>query len=141
MDVEFNGVRILAREFGTVPIELRRELRPRMRQAGEVVRREIQSAAGWSSQIPAAVRLTVAFGSKTGGVRIFVDAKKAPHARPLENMGAEGTFRHPVFGNRDNWVAQAARPFFFKTVKANREQVRSLVADAVKASMPRGARG
>ena len=133
------SVRMLARQFGSVPIELRRELRPKMRRAGEELRADIRSeAAKFSSRIPAAVRMTVGFGSANGGVRIYVDAKQAPEARPLENLGQQGTFRHPVYGNRDVWVEQQAHPFFFPTVKRHRERVRSLVEDAVRASFPKG---
>jgi hypothetical protein len=138
MGIEYASVRMLAREFGQVPQELRAELRPKLRQAGEQVRSQIRSNAGFSSRIPGAVRMTTAFGSKTGGVRIWVDAKKAPHARPLENLGQAGSFRHPVFGNRDVWVSQPAHPFFFPAVKSSGGKVRSLVEDAVRASFPRG---
>lgn len=137
--IEFSSVRQLAREFGTVPIELRRELRPRMRAAGSQVRAGIQSAAGeFSSRIPGAVRMTTSFASKTGGVRIYVDSKAAPHARPIENLGRAGTFRHPLWGDREHWVSQQAHPFFFPTVKRSAPRVRSLVADAVRASFPTG---
>lgn len=138
MEVQFPSVRKLAREMGSIPLELRRELRPRLRVAGEKVRQDVQQGASFSGRIPGAVRMTVAFGSKTGGVRIFVDAKKAPHARVLENLGRSGSFRHPVFGDRDNWVAQPARPFFFAAIKRNQGQVREQVADAVRASWPKG---
>lgn len=138
MAVEYGSVRMLARQFGAVPQELRSELRPRLRAAGEMVRSQIKSNAGFSSRIPGAVRMTTAFGSKTGGVRIWVDSKKAPHARPLENLGAAGSFRHPVFGNTDVWVSQPAHPFFFPAVKSSGGKVRSLVEDAVRASFPKG---
>lgn len=109
-----------------------------MRAAGQVVKTAIQSNAGFSSRIPGAVRMTTSFGSKTGGVRIWVDAKKAPHARPLENLGRSGSFRHPVFGDMDVWVSQPAHPFFFPAVKSSGGKVRSLVEDAVRASFPKG---
>ena len=139
MSVEYASVRRLAQQFGTVPAELRRELRPRLRLAGERLRGDIRSrAATFSSRIPAAVRMSVAFGSKTGGVRVYVSHKAAPEARQLENQGQAGSFRHPVYGNRDVWVSQTAHPFFFPAVKANRERVRTLVEDAVRASVPKG---
>ncbi len=139
MSVEFTSVRQLAREFGSVPMELRREIRPRMRAAGTAVQNDIRSeAAKFSSSIPKAVRMTTSFTSKTGGVRIWVDAEKAPGARPVENLGREGTFRHPVFGNRERWVEQQAHPFFFPVISRHRARVRTLVEDAVRASFPKG---
>lgn len=138
MGVEFSSVRKLAQQFGTLPMDTRRELRPRMRAAGELVRRDLQgSYSAWSTRIPGAVRLTTSFGSKTGGVRIFVDAGRAPHARPIENEGAEGTFRHPLWGT-DVWVEQEARPTFFPTIKSHRETVITMVREAVRAAFPKG---
>jgi hypothetical protein len=139
MGVEYSSVRKLARDMGGVPMALRREMRPKLRQAGQQLKSELQADYGWSSRIPGAVRMTTSFGSKTGGVRIFVDAKRAPHARPIENEGQAGKFRHPLFGNRDVWVEQDARPTFFPAVKRNRENVIRLAADAVRATFPRGA--
>lgn len=136
MAVHYQSVKELARDWGRVPIELRRELRPRLRQAGEHVRNAVRQNAGFSSRIPGAVGLTVSFASRTGGVRVRVNSKRAPHARPLENLGKAGSFRHPVYGNRDVWVSQAAHPFFFPAVQANRDKVKGLVADAVRASFP-----
>jgi len=137
--VDYTSVRLLARQFGKVPVDLRRELRPKLRQAGEHVRSGIrEEAARFSDTIPRAVRMSVSFASKTGGIRIYVDQKAAPGARALENLGREGTFRHPVFGNRDVWVAQPAHPFFFRVVQRERPRVRKLVEDAVRASLPKG---
>lgn len=138
MTVEFSSVRLLAREFGRVPFELKAELRPRLHIAASALTRKIQGAAGFSSRIPGAVRTSVAFGSRTGGVRVYVDQRKAPHARPLENSGKPGTFRHPVFGNRENWVSQPAHPFFFPSVESSRGLVSQQVEAAVRASFPRG---
>ncbi len=41
---------------------------------------------------------------------------KAPHSRMHEFGG-----RHPVFGNRNVWVYQAARPYVLPAVEAGRE--------------------
>jgi bacteriophage HK97-gp10 putative tail-component len=45
------------------------------------------------------------------GVQVRAGGAKAPHAAAFENLGKEGTFRHPVFGNRQVWVSQEAHPF------------------------------
>lgn len=138
MGVEYSSIRRLAKDMGSLSMDTRRELRPKLRAAGQIVKSDMQGSYSWSSRIPGAVRMTTAFGSKTGGVRIFVDAKRAPHARPIENMGAEGTFRHPLWGDRDHWVDQKARPTFFPAIKRNRETVITLVASAVRAAFPKG---
>lgn len=95
----------------------------------------IQQEAGWSTRIPGAVHGKVSFGAKSAGVAVTVNARIAPEAAPLENKGKPGLFRHPVFGNRDTWVNQSARPFFYagaaraqKTIDAQMRQILDDVA-------------
>lgn len=138
MGVEYDSVRGLVRAWGRVPIELRRELRPALRHAGEELRSDMRRRASYSSRIPGAIGLTVSFSAKGGGIRLRVNSRKAPHARVLErgNLGGRaGTFRHPVFGDRDHWVTQETRPFFFPALKAGRTQVKNNVRGAVLASL------
>jgi hypothetical protein len=76
----------------------------------------MRQRASYSSRIPSATRMTVRFTAKGGGVFFRVSSAKAPEARPLErgNKGRPGaTFRHPVFGDSEDWVTQPTRPFFF----------------------------
>lgn len=101
----------LANDLKSIDKDLRKDLMKRIRQAAEPVRQAVQAEASWSRRIPAAVRIRTSYAARGASVTVFVDAKKAPEARPLNNHDRSGTFRHPVFGNRDNWVAQPARPF------------------------------
>lgn len=136
MGVEYESVRGLVRAFGRVPIELRSELRPALRSAGEHLRADMRQRASYSSRIPGAIGLTVRFTAKGGGIRIVVNSRRAPHARVLErgNLGRANTFRHPVYG-RDTWVTQSTRPFFFPALKVGRRQVKDNVRGAVVASL------
>jgi hypothetical protein len=99
--------------FGPIPNEIRRELRPILRQVAEPVLAKARQNASWSTRIPGATRISVGFGRRSAGVAITVSSVKAPHARPLENLGRQGNVRHPLFGNRERWVSQRARPFLF----------------------------
>lgn len=138
MRVEYLGIRHLASELGMVPAELRRELRPRIREAGDHIVRDMRQRASYSSRIPGAIRMSVSFAAKSGGLTIRVDSNRAPHARVLErgNQGGRAaSFRHPVFGNRENWVTQPTRPFFFPAVMAGRAQLNQHISDAVTASL------
>ena len=54
-------------------------------------------------------------------VSVTAGGKRAPEAVVLEHGGVEGTFRHPVFGNRDVWVSQKARPFLAPAFKEGEE--------------------
>jgi len=63
-------------------------------------------------------------GTLQKGIRPSVTQKgasllsKAPHARIFEFGG-----RHPVYGNRNNWVNQPAKPHIFPAVNAGRPNV------------------
>lgn len=102
--------------FGPIPTEIRKEIRPALRKLAEPILAQAKVNAAWSSRIPGAIRINTSFSRRTAGVAITVSAKKAPHARPFEHLGRQGTFRHPVFGNREKWVSQTARPFLFPAV-------------------------
>ena len=104
--------------FGPLPAEIRRELRPALRRVAQPVLRQAKVNASWSTRIPGAIRISTSFSRRTAGVAITVSARKAPHARPFENLGRTGNFRHPLFGDRERWVSQAARPFLFPAVAA-----------------------
>lgn len=138
MGVEYLSIRQLAQELGMVPKELRSELRPKLRAGAQHITDDMKSRASYSTRIPSAIRMSVSFAARSGGITIRVDNRRAPHARPLElgnHGGRAASFRHPVFGNRDVWVTQPTRPFFFPAVKAGRPQLRKNVSDAVRASL------
>jgi hypothetical protein len=131
MSVDRAQLEALIRDLGAIPPDVRREMAPIVRKAAEPVLSQMKANASWSTRIPGAIRVTGGFGASVTGVTFRVDAKRAPHARPYEHDGAEGTFRHPVYGNRENWVSQAARPFFYRAVQQGAEQVTNAVADGV----------
>lgn len=120
----------LIHDVGEIPRDLRKRLRPKVRAAGNIVARDARLRASWSTRIPAAIRVRTAF-AKSPGVRVSVDLRKAPHAKPYENEGRPGKFRHPVFGNRSNWVTQKARPFLGPALQAKSDAAAHDIADAV----------
>lgn len=73
--------------------------------------------ASWSRRIPGAIKPQVT----ARRVGLQVSRRSAPHGRPFEGISGP-VFRHPVFGNRDVWVQQPARPFLLPAVNANRER-------------------
>lgn len=138
MGLEYSSVRDLARDLGRVPIELRRQLRPALREGGQHILDDMRRRASYSSRIPGATRMTVSFSAKGGGIRFRTIAARAPHARPLE-MGNQGgraeRFRHPVFGDKEVWVTQPTRPFFFPALKAGRSQLHAHIGKAITSSL------
>ncbi|MFD0885757.1 HK97 gp10 family phage protein [Streptosporangium algeriense] len=125
-----DDLRRLVRDLGKLPAEVRKELRPTLRKAGVRARTRAKGNASWSRRIPGAIRLQVSFAKRRPGVALRVDQQRAPHARALENLGKPGFFRHPFFGDREQWVSQRARPFLFS---AAQEEWRSINADIAAA--------
>lgn len=119
-------------DLGAVPKELRKELRPRLRQVAAPIAAGARRRASWSTRIPRAIRTSVSFSVQRPGVRIRVDGKAAPHARAYEGLSGM-TFKHPVFG-RDVWVTQQARPFLFPAARKAAPDVARAVNDAVQAA-------
>jgi hypothetical protein len=71
----------------------------------EVVLRDAQGRASYSSQIPASGRVRV---TASGNPEVVFTA---PNATPIENRG-RGMVRHPVYGNREAWTAKNSHPAF-----------------------------
>ncbi|WP_262059664.1 hypothetical protein [Streptomyces sp. STR69] len=105
----------------------RKELRSAARPLVPKVRTAIRaipsgrsySADGLRGQLSKATRLEIKTAGKEAGVALRVDGRKMPaHMKSLPAM-VEGTkrWRHPVYGNRENWVNQGREPYFYKTVR------------------------
>lgn len=108
-----------------------KHLHTRLKAAGKVVADEAKKNASWSTRIPPAVKVQASMGS----VAISVSGKRAPGARPLEHEGKPGKFRHPVFGNREVWVSQPARPFITPALAAKREEVLANIVAALNETL------
>lgn len=103
-----------ARDLKRAEPVLAKRLRTNLKAAGALVAEDYRLRAGASSRRGRAVKVGVA-GNK---IRVYVPAKNAPEAKALENGGRGGQFRHPVFGNRENWVKQDARPDLHAAARA-----------------------
>jgi hypothetical protein len=138
MPVEYDSVRSAIRGLGRATPELKRQLRPRLRSAGESIRQDMRARASYSTRIPGAIGMRTSFSAKGGGVSFRVSVKKAPHSRVMERgnlKGRHGTFRHPVFGDRQTWVSQPTRPYFYPALVAGRPAMERNITDAVRASL------
>ena len=124
--------RYLRHEDKKFAAALRKELRDGVREAGQKVLDAVKERASWSTRIPAATTMSVSLAAKSAGVVIRTSAKRAPHARPLDqgSQGGGGTVdRHPVFGRGDQtrdewtWVEQPTRPFFSAAAEASTPEI------------------
>ncbi len=130
-------VKIFAQILRKADKEMYKFLHAKLLEAGKRVATAAKSEAAWSSRIPDAIRTR----STIGSISVYVDQTIAPEARPLEHGGLTGTFRHPVFGNTNNWVDQAAQPFLTPALLKKRSEVLDLINLAMEETNAMIARG
>lgn len=116
--------------FRRMPKEAHRAIRPALRDAGSDILQTAALNAMWSSRIPHALSLRVSLAGRRPGVFVRVDSRAAPHARSFEGILSD-EWRHPVYGNERNWVAQRARPFLLPAVEETGPRVRERIAAAL----------
>ncbi|GHA01536.1 hypothetical protein ACFOOM_12090 [Streptomyces echinoruber] len=112
--------------------ELKKRFRQELRAAGKpmvpAVRRAIQQipskqgyrADGLRGRMSRAVKLEVRTTGRDAGVRLRVDGRKMPDKQKALQAYMEGVkkpWRHPVYGNREVWVRQQPKPYFYRTVE------------------------
>lgn len=127
--------------------EMKREMRA---AAAPIVQRVQAEAATFSKRIPPAVKASTRFTKRTTQVLITVNAKQAPHARPINNDGKPGFFTHPVpvraaatrrgrlrQAARGDVVKQKARPFFYGPIVAADHNVEAAVMRAADRALKR----
>ena len=122
-DIRFDPgqFRQLQRDLQRLAPEIRKELNKALREIAGAVAQDAKSRASWSSRIPGSIAVSVT------GTKVGVKAKRnqAPHASAYEgfkNGRTSGSFRHPVYGNRNVWVQQSTRPFLAPAVAAYEER-------------------
>lgn len=138
--LDASALELLVERFRDVPRELRPAIRRAVQSAAADFVSDVKADASWSSRIPGAVRVKTSFAKAGAGVRVYVDSKRAPHARPYEGLsdgGNRGSFRHPVYGNRDVWVSQATRPFFRPNIDPHRAKLLDAIETALIQTLPR----
>lgn len=105
----------------------RKELRAASRPLVPAVRASIRAIpssrpytpAGLRGRLSRATTLEVKTSGKQAAVAIRVDGRKLPARSKAVAAYMEGTrprWRHPVYGNRDNWVQQPPQPYFYKVM-------------------------
>lgn len=122
-----------ARQLGAMPASMMKRVQIEMQGVGEDVAATAKGNASWSSRIPGTIKAkaSTSRGSSVA-VKVTAGGPSAPHARPFEGIAGNGEFRHPVFGNRDNWVTQGTRPFLMPAMEANRDTLRKAIVTAVE---------
>ena len=127
IQIDTSELKDLARGLKAINPIFYRKLNERLKEAGKLVAEEAKVNASWSTKIPRTIHVSASMSS----VSVTAGGKRAPGARPLEHEGRQGNFRHPVFGHRNVWVDQPARPFIIPALEKNRYKVLELIKLAV----------
>lgn len=106
-------LRAFIRDFEKFPPDLRKEMRPMLKRAGDVALLRARASSSWSTRIPGSLRVRVSFTKRSAGVTLTSNRNKAPHGRAYAHLGKTGFFRAPTGNPPEPWVRHAARPWFF----------------------------
>ena len=135
-----NPADVIRQDMLRLPYEARRTLRPALRASGDEIAADARTRAGWSTRIPATIKVRSSFRANREGVELVAGGPNAPHARPYEGLSAGqfGKFRHPVFADAENfarngwtWVESPTRPFLFPAATAGEEKATQKVITAL----------
>lgn len=122
--VAVTDFKAFAKDIKAADKKLATNLRQRLKKGADLVADQAKANAAWSQRIPGSIKSS----SSPSSAKIII---RAPNAAPFENMGKAGNFRHPVFGNRQAWVTQKARPFALPALVAKADEVAELVGKAL----------
>lgn len=107
---------------------LRKEIRAAVNEAGADILAKARAEASWSSRIPDAMYIRPNFTARSAGIRLVVNRRKAPHARPLEFGNKDG---NPDVLENGTGGKMPTHPFFFKSVDALDGATKQKFLDAI----------
>jgi hypothetical protein len=120
-DSTSEDVRMLINDLRKIGDGVGRNLGKEFKRAAGPVAQQARANASWSTRIPGAITVGVSSSRRFPGAQIKVAKSLAPHARMYEFPGGGGSFRHPVYGNREVWVSQRGRPFIRPAIRSKGE--------------------
>jgi hypothetical protein len=116
---------------------LYKELGKSLAVAGRLIANDAKAIASKHSE---SIPPTIKVRRRGVGVQVVAGGADVPIAGLFElgskgnrSSATGGTFRHPVFGNRDNWVDQEMHPFLAPAGRKNQAAVDALVFKALDA--------
>lgn len=97
-------------------------------------KRPRSSGHGLRSSVAAGIKSRVSYTGRKIGARIWVDTAVLPQSqRKLPRyLNRSKGWRHPVWGDRQVWVAQFGEPYFDHPIERRRAEVKKAVDKAVQ---------
>lgn len=149
------ALRRLARDFRRLEDgkELRKRLRRELKDAGDrivkaeqrAVRRlpsKGQSARAGRRSLRAstarATQLRIRTSGRRAGAVVWVNPRRMPAGQQnlpayMEGVRPFQRWRHPVFGDRDAWVTQAPKPWFYRAARPHERDAEQAAARVIGA--------
>lgn len=119
MDSRVTGISGGARSRARTAAERAKDVRAAKERAQ---RRLERGGYGLRKTIAQSIRTKISLNGRSQGVRIRVDpARLGVAGRKLPRNIDKGRWRHPVFGNRENWVEQTNKPGWFTATAAKHQ--------------------
>lgn len=116
MAIEVEGYAQLQKTLRQLAPQVQKDANKQIKIEADRIASDAKAFAVWSERIPGAISVT----ANSRGAGLKVSSRRAPHGRLFERGSGRGrSFRHPVFGNRDVWVSQQARPYLEPAIKQN----------------------
>lgn len=101
-------------------------------EVGQQVVREADANAP-ASKIHGSLSSTANITGRGVTVAMRISGAKSKGAGPaFESISGKPTFRHPLFGDRDHWYTQAARPFLKPALDRKARDAERQIADVVE---------
>lgn len=124
----------LAKALRDVDPLMRKQLPARLREAAKPIRDDANSRKP-SPKIRVGTRVKLNSRKGASVAVVASSPKKPPLAGLLEagNKGSRntGSFRHPVFGNRNVWVTQPTKPYLRPAGQAHAEEARQRIEEII----------
>ncbi|NQX36250.1 hypothetical protein [Herbiconiux sp. VKM Ac-2851] len=128
---------------------LSRALRRRIKASGDVAAEKVRQTLRMSSPdggpntgrsraaLIAATKVRVSFQARQAGAKITTSGSGLPAGHEgLLMVYNKDSFRHPVFGDRDDWVQQQGRPYFGRVIAGEiRRHIVQKIHDAIDEAM------
>jgi hypothetical protein len=121
-----------------------KELHKALRVAGQLIADDAKAIIGaHSTTIPGTIRvrvsktkISVVAGGGDNAIAGLLELGNKGHGKS-QAAARSGRFRHPVWGNRENWVDQPMHPYLLPAAEKNERKIERLegqaVADAMRA--------
>ncbi|PXY25149.1 hypothetical protein BAY59_24290 [Prauserella coralliicola] len=106
----------------------------RARKKTDRAKRKAFEGRGLRSSVARAVQTQVRSGARSASVRIRTNSSRLPaNHRQLPLYMNQGRWRHPVFGNRSNWVGQTVKPaeWFDRPMRRHGAKIRNRAVGVV----------